>query len=403
MKRMHGIFGKVLIPILLIVVGLAAMMALPLLQTAPEARAATPLSGAQSAKAGTGGVTSGLFVKLEAAGTVITATAVTDSVVGVCELTASANALTRYAPVGTQSTVTSGEAITVGDLLTAGTGGKAFVLDTDDASTQRYCAIALTAASGADESVTVAVAAGAAEQRLNLPSLTAETLTVDHATTPAISLATGKTNTGTITVAGKTAGSLIITTADDTTAAITFTSAAQTGGAVTLTIPDLAGVSDVVAAVDLAQTLTTKTIDGDDNTVQDLGVGTPKVLTTVDESAVGIPFLIIFEPTAAGTLTYTVPAGKKLRVLDAYGFKMAGAGAHGDDDLNLQNNDGSAANIFATEELNTIGDKARILFDDLDDAERDVAAASTLDLVANENAGNGCDTTIYVLCVWVTP
>ena len=260
------------------------------------APAASPVAGAFSAKAGSGGVTAKTFVKLSAARTIVASTAVTDSVVGVCELTAAANALTRYAPAGTEATVTSGELIAVGDLLTTGTGGKAFVLDADDASTQRVAAMALTAASGADEDVTVVVLASAVEQRLLPPALSA-------------------------------------------------------GG----------------------------------------------------DAEVGVPFLVIFEPTAAGTLSYTVPAGRKLRVLDAYGFKMAGAGAHADDDLNLQNNDGSAANIFATEELNTVADKARILFDSLDDAERDVAAASTLDLVANENAGNGCDATVYVVCVWVTP
>jgi len=157
----------------------------------PTHAAVTPLSGATGATAGAGGVTAGLFVKLESAGTIVTATAVTDKVVGVCDLAASANGLTRYAPIGTQRAVTSGEAITVGDLLTAGTGGKAFVLDTDDASTQRYCAVALTAASGADESVTVAIIPGVVEQRLTLGG------------TVAISGAnTFTTGTGAVTLAG---------------------------------------------------------------------------------------------------------------------------------------------------------------------------------------------------------
>jgi len=143
----------------------------------------------------------------------------------------------------------------------------------------------------------------------------------------------------------------------------------------------------------------TLTVDGDDNTVQDLGVTVPKAVT----ANAAIPFLVIFEPAAAGTTSYTVPVGKKLRVLDAWAFKREAAGAHADDDWNLQNNDGTAANIFDTEELNTIADKARILFDNLDDTEQDVAAGDTLDLVANEDAAGGCDGAIYVLCVWVTP
>ncbi|HUW99376.1 MAG TPA: hypothetical protein VMY35_00220 [Phycisphaerae bacterium] len=137
------------------------------LVTSPQpVLAASPVSGAVNAKAGSGGVTAATFVKLSAAGTIVATSAVTDKVVGVCELTAAADAMTRYAPAGTQTTVTSGEQIAVGDLLTTGAGGKAFVLDADDASTQRVGAIALTAASGADESVTVIVAPGVVEQRL---------------------------------------------------------------------------------------------------------------------------------------------------------------------------------------------------------------------------------------------
>jgi len=125
-----------------------------------------PVTGAVTAKAGVA-VVSGRFVKLSAAGVVQHATAVTDKIIGVCDMTqASANAQTRYSPIGTQAVVTSGEAIAVGDLLTGGSLGKAFVLDEDDASTQQYGAVALTAASGADESVTCIVQRGAAEKHL---------------------------------------------------------------------------------------------------------------------------------------------------------------------------------------------------------------------------------------------
>jgi hypothetical protein len=110
----------------------------------------------------------------------------------------------------------------------------------------------------------------------------------------------------------------------------------------------------------------------------------------------GIPVTIVFRPDAAATLTWTVPTGYDLIVTDAIGWKTAGAGAHADDEWSLQHNDGSAANIFDKEELNTIADKARILFDNLDDAENELEATETLDLVANENAANGCDGIIVV-------
>ncbi len=181
--------------------------------------AATPITGAANAKAGSGDVTSGRFVKLSAAGTIVTSTAVTDSVVGVCELTADADDLTRYAPTGTQTTVTSGELIAVGDLLTTGTGGKAFVLDTDDTSTQRYAAIALTAASGADESVTVIVCPGVVEQHQAIASADLNTPDIDGGTADDCII-------GGATPAAVTGTTITATTFTDGTATLT-------GGAVT--------------------------------------------------------------------------------------------------------------------------------------------------------------------------
>ena len=159
---------RILIPcILAALVGALTLSMLP--GSSGPAWAASSVSGSYSAKAGSGGVTTKTFVKLSSSGTlpvVVAATAVTDKVVGICELTATAGNITRYAPIGTKTTVTSGELLAVGDLLTTGTGGKAFVCDVEDASSQRIVAIALTAASGADEDVTVIVIAAWSEQRL---------------------------------------------------------------------------------------------------------------------------------------------------------------------------------------------------------------------------------------------
>jgi len=113
--------------------------------------------GNVTAKAYTAGVTKGTFVKLTTAGVIDTAAAATDNIVGVCRTTADANQLTSYAPVGSQTAVTSGEAIAVGDQLTAGAGGKAFVIDDSGALTQRVPAIATTVAAAADTSVNCVV------------------------------------------------------------------------------------------------------------------------------------------------------------------------------------------------------------------------------------------------------
>jgi len=176
MKRFP--LGAICTILLIVAIGLVT---LPPFVGGPT-QAATPVVGAARAVAGSGGVTKGLFVKLSAADTIVATSAVTDKVVGVCEMTAAAGAFTRYAPAGTQTTVTSGELIAVGDLLTSGTGGKAFVLDAGDSSTQRVAAIALTAASGADESVTVIVLASNVET--NVPVNGATTSAADSLAIP---------------------------------------------------------------------------------------------------------------------------------------------------------------------------------------------------------------------------
>ncbi len=120
--------------------------------------------------------------------------------------------------------------------------------------------------------------------------------------------------------------------------------------------------------------------------------------TTGTKVEVGTPFYIIFKPTADETLTYTVPAAYDLLIIDAWGYKTAGAGANADDEWNLFNNEGGAASIFAQVELNGVGDGDRVAFTDLDDAEAEVNGGQVLSLDADENAGNGCDGIIVVSC-----
>ncbi len=248
-------------------VSLVAIVAVFLAVVFVPARAATPISGAYTAKAGSGGVTTKTFVKLSAAGTVVKATAVTDMVVGVCEITAAADAQTRYAPIGTRGTVTSGEAIAVGELLTAGTGGKAFVLDTDDASTQRWCAMAITAVDAADNDVTVLLVAGSAEQRLAVTgalktqaSLIVPGFLTGATTSAADSLAIPITHafvsktTGAdaeaLTLANGTAGQLL-----------TISLTTDGGGTGTLTPTTMTGFATIVFA-DAGDTATLLYVDG---------------------------------------------------------------------------------------------------------------------------------------------
>lgn len=111
----------------------------------------------------------------------------------------------------------------------------------------------------------------------------------------------------------------------------------------------------------------------------------------------GTPITIVFKPDEAATLQYTVPTGYDLVVTDAYGYKTVGNGAHNDDELTIQNNGGNP--IFTKKELfdgGAVNDGVRIAFTGLDDAENELEATETLDLVALENAAGGCDSIITV-------
>jgi len=119
----------------------AALIAMPLVAQADVV----------SAKA-SGAVVAKTFVKLSAAGTIATASAATDTVIGVCETSAAAGGLTSYAQPGMVVTVTSGEAVAIGQQVQTGTGGKAFVRL---GSSGRSVGIALSVAAAADADLTI--------------------------------------------------------------------------------------------------------------------------------------------------------------------------------------------------------------------------------------------------------
>ena len=85
------------------------------------------------------------------------------------------------------------------------------------------------------------------------------------------------------TLTGKTLTSPII---DDTDAGITVTSADQTHATPVATIPDIVGASDNFVMEGVTQTLTNKTIDGDDNTLSDIATASLKSVTGSDTAVV---------------------------------------------------------------------------------------------------------------------
>ena len=143
-----------ILTIAILIAGLAGLNMLEI------ARAAGDGPGNITAKAYIAGVTKGTFVKFTAAGVIAPATAASDNIIGVCRRTADANQQTSYAPVGSQTTVTSGEAIAVGDLLTCDPNSEASVVDASQALGQRIAAVALTAAAAQGTAVDVVVMAG---------------------------------------------------------------------------------------------------------------------------------------------------------------------------------------------------------------------------------------------------
>lgn len=144
------------------------------------------------------------------------------------------------------------------------------------------------------------------------PTITG-TLTLGDATTPSLSLASGKTNTGAVTINGKTSGSLKLTTADATAQAVTVTAAAQTTAASTLTIPDQGGSSRNFVFDSLAQTLTGKTISGSSNTFVNLPAAGISGVIPIANLATGTPngskFVrddgTLAVPAGSGTVTAT--------------------------------------------------------------------------------------------------
>jgi len=184
-----------------------------------------------------------------------------------------------------------------------------------------------------------------------------------------------------------------------TTAAVTL--AANAAGS-NVTLP----ASGTLATTGNTETLAAKTIDGDDNTIQDLGPGAAKVAvegTSAPVTAVpAIPFVVSYQtPEAAGTYDiYTVPTGKKLRVISIGGYKITQAGGAAGT-LTVINS--GTTNAISDGISMNIGDKAVFAASTFDDAERDLAAAAKLQVTTATAAACKLEAVLNITCVWVTP
>ncbi len=169
-------------------------------------------------------------------------------------------------------------------------------------------------------------------------------------------------------------------------------------------------VDDVASGLPVGRALEAATADGDVAEVSiegealgdhSLDMEMPSVEIVASSVGKGIPFLINFRPAAAGTLAYTVPAAKKLRVIAVLPcVKTGGNGAHASDEVQLFNDTDA---ITDKQELGAVNEDAIFNFTTFDATFQDVVATETLNLVALEDAAGGCDCTVPVLCMWVTP
>lgn len=121
---------------------------------------------------------------------------------------------------------------------------------------------------------------------------------------------------------------------------------------------------------------------------------------SVDDATVGDEIVLEFDVDAsAGAQTFTVPSkGKKLRILDAVGWKKTANGAHADDDIDIT--DGTD-NIFDTKELNGVNTGVRFTFAGLSETYRDLAAGDELTITPGENGAGQGDCLLQIRAAWI--
>lgn len=159
----------------------------------------------------------------------------------------------------------------------------------------------------------------------------------------------------------------------------------------TLTLPDATGT---LATTLGTETLQNKAIDGDDNTLTDVGVTVTKAIT-VGTSGVppvpGIPFTIVGTiGNATETITYQAPCN--LRVLDVRGYKTNGNGGAGDT-VTIKNA-GNAITDAIDLQINDL-----LVFEaaSYDDAQVEVNSGANITIVSNDATDPSC--VVQITCV----
>ncbi len=138
--------------------------------------------------------------------------------------------------------------------------------------------------------------------------------------------------------------------------------------------------------------------------ITDYAVGKAKLAEQAadGDGSVFVPFTLEFDVDASeGNMeSAAVPAGIVMVVLHAHGYKKTANGAHGDDQIALQDGDG---NQICIAELNGVNDTVHFDFAGPPDAtHREIPATKKLTVVPGENGAGQGDAKILVECAWKT-
>jgi hypothetical protein len=196
-------------------------------------------------------------------------------------------------------------------------------------------------------------------------------------------------------------GSFIIQSVANTTDhTVTLVNGTANGANATITTP---AATCTLASLALAETLTNKSIDGDDNTLTDVG---PKVAKAsvkgtrgATDAVAGMPFVLHFDmDNTAGTSTWIndLDPARSCKVLDAWYVKTDGNGTAGD----TVQVGGSGGAITEAKALNAVNDLTRGNFAQIDDSKTTIAHDATI-TVTTVADGDHCECEVFVLCAWV--
>jgi hypothetical protein len=293
--------------------------------------------------------------------------------------------------------------------LVAGNGGAGFTKGNGGAITITPGQAGGAGATGGGLTVDAGAANGGTAGAILIGGTDAESVTIGRSTkitrilgtARADALASGVSGTaGVVNIFPSTGsrGSIQIQCADNTSDhKLILTNAAVNAADKTVTFP---AATCTLVGKDTTDTFTNKTIDaaGTGNSITNLSYVSPAVGATVDDATVGLTVVLMFTITDADlTDGYTVPAGKKFRVLDAWAVKTVENGGAADTVQVF-----SGANPITNAMSLNINDQFTVRAGTIDDAYTDVAAGTAIN-VTGVAGTTSAESRVTVLGMWITP